>query len=685
MQRQSIRRDYRWALLGSSLWIVFTTPLLATWQTDIGYDRLNSTFPSAPQAATAGVTQVEASLTAPPATYFPDTTHAEFTGKTFTNKSTGNVVPSSGHATGVGFNYYGGTASTLPAQTDIDVYLADEWLQTGFLGFNSSAAPSNEARQVENHSWIAPVDVNTTNFLVENIDQRLDYAVNQTGFIAVVGVNNGFSTQLPALLCQAYNMISVGLTNGQHSAGTTAYDGTGRIKPDLVVADSITSNATPRVSAAAGVLAQRAISAHSQTGVNVPRVVKALLLAGATKEEIPTWSRASTQNPLDARFGAGELNLLLSYRILESGQVAPSTTVSAPEIGWASSTLIGGTQQTYFFDVPAGSSNSRFSAALIWHRVVNDGTPGPNWSASPAALPNLKLELRNASGFVTGTLVDESNSAVDNVEHVYQPTLSPGRYAVVISSPIGTASTTYGLAWRTLPTVTVTASTATAAEQGLVPGQFTVSRTGSTATPLYVPLAISGNAIAGTDYTALPTGVLIPAGQASVTVAVTPLTDILAEGPETVTLTVSSDYSFSGGGAATVTLLDTPIDQWRFENFTTGELQIPAQGGRTGDFEGDGFSNILEYSLNGDPKNFLPSIAPVLGNDGTHLTLTFPRLADPGLIYAVWASTDLADWGIAPIWSSSGVQNVAGPVVVTDVATISSQPRRFLKLIVTAP
>ena len=35
-------------------------------------------------------------------------------------------------------------------------------------------------------------------------------------------------------MCQAYHGLAVGLTSGAHSAGLTAYDGLGRMKPDLV-------------------------------------------------------------------------------------------------------------------------------------------------------------------------------------------------------------------------------------------------------------------------------------------------------------------------------------------------------------------------------------------------------------------------------------------------------------------
>jgi hypothetical protein len=116
-----------------------------------------------------------------------------------------------------------------------------------------------------------------------------------------------------------------------------------------------------------------------------------------------------------------------------------------------------------------------------------------------------------------------------------------------LRSQVGTA---------TLPTVTITAS-ANAAEPSTA-GSFTVTRTGSTAASLSVVRSRSGTATSGTDFQALPSPIVIPAGQASVVVRVTPIDDSLVEGPETVILTISPDPAYTVGTAssATVTIAD---------------------------------------------------------------------------------------------------------------------------------
>jgi predicted secreted protein len=108
-----------------------------------------------------------------------------------------------------------------------------------------------------------------------------------------------------------------------------------------------------------------------------------------------------------------------------------------------------------------------------------------------------------------------------------------------------------------LPEVTIVATDGSASESGGT-GFFTVSRTGPTTNALTVGYAIGGSASNGTDYLTIATSVIIPAGASSATIAITPISDALAEGDEGVTLTISSsvNYSIGSPGAATVTIGD---------------------------------------------------------------------------------------------------------------------------------
>ena len=107
--------------------------------------------------------------------------------------------------------------------------------------------------------------------------------------------------------------------------------------------------------------------------------------------------------------------------------------------------------------------------------------------------------------------------------------------------------------------VTIEATDPVASESGSDTGVFVISRTGSTLMPLTVAYIVSGSATSGMDYSGLDwdnyydfyrgyynsyrTGhATIPAGESSVTLIVSPYEDGRAEGLETVTVTLTTDY-----------------------------------------------------------------------------------------------------------------------------------------------
>lgn len=113
-----------------------------------------------------------------------------------------------------------------------------------------------------------------------------------------------------------------------------------------------------------------------------------------------------------------------------------------------------------------------------------------------------------------------------------------------------------------LPTVTIAATDANAAEAGQDPAVFTVTRTGDTSAALTVNYTVGGTATSGNDYTALSGSVQIPAGQASATVTVTPIDDSAVESDETITLMIASHAAYTIGdanpGTATLASDDVP-------------------------------------------------------------------------------------------------------------------------------
>ncbi len=108
------------------------------------------------------------------------------------------------------------------------------------------------------------------------------------------------------------------------------------------------------------------------------------------------------------------------------------------------------------------------------------------------------------------------------------------------------------------PIVGVEATGPEAGELGLVPGEYTFTRTGSTASALTVFFSVSGTA-RSSDFNSIFSSVVILAGESSVTLALTPKTDTLVEEGETVivTLKTNASYGIDGDAAnAIVTIFD---------------------------------------------------------------------------------------------------------------------------------
>ena len=102
--------------------------------------------------------------------------------------------------------------------------------------------------------------------------------------------------------------------------------------------------------------------------------------------------------------------------------------------------------------------------------------------------------------------------------------------------------------------VTLTVTDAQAAEAGLDPGAFTVTRTGDTSQDLSVLYTLGGTAAAGADYEALPGVIIVPAGSSTATLPVLPLDDSAYEPQETVVVTLVADPAYELGNVVSGTV-----------------------------------------------------------------------------------------------------------------------------------
>jgi len=112
-----------------------------------------------------------------------------------------------------------------------------------------------------------------------------------------------------------------------------------------------------------------------------------------------------------------------------------------------------------------------------------------------------------------------------------------------------------------LPVITLATSDNAASETPGNPGQFTLTRTGSTAEALTVFYTLGGTASNGTDYNTLSGSVTFAAGSSTAVVTVNPIDDAVVDGSETVTLTLASggNYTLGATQSGTVTIADNEV------------------------------------------------------------------------------------------------------------------------------
>ena len=204
------------------------------------------------------------------------------------------------------------------------------------------------------------------------------------------------------------------------------------------------------------------------------------------------------------------------------------------------------------------------------------------------------------------------------------------------------------------PAVGIVATTADAYKFGGIPGAFTITRVGATNVTMSVTFTIGGTAGNGVDYGLIANSITIPAGSASTPIIISPIDDGVVVGDLTAVLTLSNSTVYAPGTptSATVTIHDTPFNEWRLAEFGTN-ANNSAISGDLADPDGDGIINLLEYAL-----NLNPNVASVQGLPTSRidpacncLTLTYTKvLSAIDLTYSPEAASNPS----GP-WSTNGI------------------------------
>ena len=411
-----------------------------------------------------------------------------------------SVGSESGHADGVGANFYGmtgsGVATNVARVDNFDAnYFVNTYVVSNLMVLNDS---------VVNQSFIF-TETNGGHASVgeqQEIDSAYDDYAAQYGTLFISGAGNSGSVSPAAT---SYNGIGVAAYGGSSSIGPTLDNG--RCKPDLTAPASATSFSTPQVSGAAAVLMQAALRGDGGSDTNAAfdlRTIKALLLNGAVKPA--NWTN-SNSSPLDARYGAGVLNVFNSYKQLAGGKNNPSATdliltgavhtpfavtnVVAANSGWnlqsISSTATNDAVNHYFFN----ATNGFVAATLVWNRQHGETN-----------INDLDLFLYDCA---SSNLVACSTSRVDNVEHIFVPSITTGTYDLQVLKNGGTNvvsdSETCALAFAFAPTQLSLARTGTNAvlTWPVYPAGFCVEATTNLAAPTWRTNSLSATLTGNTN------------------------------------------------------------------------------------------------------------------------------------------------------------------------------------------
>jgi hypothetical protein len=128
----------------------------------------------------------------------------------------------------------------------------------------------------------------------------------------------------------------------------------------------------------------------------------------------------------------------------------------------------------------------------------------------------------------------------------------------------------------------------------------------------------------------------------------------------------------------------SPLEFWRARQFSEFQLATPATSGNLADPDGDGWSNLAEFALGGNPwaKDYLS--AQILDD---RLTLSYTRApAASNFQFITEYSTNLVQWLSGSLWLEILTDDAeTGDMTVQSVKTIHQTPQGYLRLRIQSP
>jgi len=404
------------------------------------------------------------------------------------------------------------------------------------FGSASTPSPSNIVFNVESSQVVSGSPLVVSYTLSGDATEGTDYSDALGGTVTIpVGQTNALVTIVP---------ISASQPEGNLSVVLTVQPGTGYSFGNIITGTGfILASNTANVSVQ-----------YMFTGTMAPQIWDTNLLASSASAPV-LGNQAMT-----ARYYVSKNDSYIAAENFltndESDAVANNDYVSvtlAPLVG-RSMTLTNLNFDADYADWLFLNTNPNGGTVFLRSSLDNFTTDLGSWSLptdfnpSPGAFQNCNVNLGSNFANQSG-----------NVEfRIYFMTGSPSTNALVgvFLDNLYVSGTT--IANPGVPQLTVAATTANAYEPS-TPGQFTITRTGSTSGSLTVYYSTSGTAANGVDYASLPGVTNIAAGQNSVVVSVMPLGSYYTNGGSVtavLTLLNNANYGIRTPSSDTVTISD---------------------------------------------------------------------------------------------------------------------------------
>ena len=359
-------------------------------------------------------------------------------------------------------------------------------------------------------------------------------ATTPTNYILAV---NGLPTPPPVVSLIPNDFLAAETLAGQPpNPGSFTISRTGDAGLPITVLYSITGTATNGTDYAN--LSNSVTLAAGQTSVTLPINIIDDTIAESTETIILTLGNGTG-------YTISPTNTAVIVNIADNDQ--PVVTVSASDPQAVEAGGEGVTDGAFTFSRTGPTTE----ALTVSYTLGGTATAGSDYTGA-----NGTITIPVGQSSVTLPLLIADDSDYEGTETVILTVSDTAVYEV------GQANTaTVAIADNDLPTISLSVTDPNAAEvapgETPNPGAIAITRTGITTEALTVNYTVSGTATNGGDYSSLGGAIVIPIGQSSVTVPISVLDDTVSESNETVTISLSSNTTYSLGsttnGSVTIT------------------------------------------------------------------------------------------------------------------------------------